>query len=620
LAQDIDGKMTEGRARNRARGTGSSGANARLSKAQASAEATLATGKKHLQEIRHIRPSLRVNAVLIVLAMLVLPQLIVVGWSLMERDIGGKLQWETKTSTEEVAAILASPEYLTDSAIATEARMNDVASRWATRIRVVRDDGVVVFDVDSDRGTDLVHQVGTLFFGPDGAPTLRELDETLGPVNKRQEVVKVTGWSVPEPAPPPPLLPEGTSHHYPFGKNRDTDSSPVSTAFRGSAPPPSDGSVETGCRVSPAGKLLLCHAARAATIGGRSHVIYAQESSRRAVRALYDLRYHLARLSIVMLPLALIFSWWMGRRMVRPIEWLRERVLEKAKSANPRADIDLRGGDEVRDLAEAFNDLLGALDTKRRANEAFVADLVHEFKNPVAAIRACGESLEKGGVDEKRAARLSKILADSSGRLDALVSQFLELARAEAGMPREARADVDMGALANGMVSAIESSFPEVKIVAEVSADADAIVHGVSSRLDSLLRNLVDNAASFAGDGGSVTVRVNRKNDTVILEVADTGPGIEAEDLPHVFDRFFTKRVMKPVHSTSSDRSRGSGLGLALVKAVAEAHDGEVSAQSTPGEGATFRVVLPASGTTTRSSAIHSESHSVSSEGANEST
>ncbi len=516
-----------------------------------------------------------------VLAMLVLPQLIVVAWSLMERDIGGKLQWETKRSIEEVTEALAtgngSPEQVVD----------EVARRWGTRIRLVRADGDVPVDADADRGTDLVHQIGTLFFGPDGAPTLREFDETLGPVAKRPEVTRITGWSG---APAPPILPEGTAHVYPFGRERHPDESsaaPVSTAFRAEAPPPRSSSIETGCRTSPAGKLLVCHAAGVVTFGGAPHVIYAQESSRRAVRALYDLRYHLARLSVVMLPLALVFSWWMGRRMVRPIEWLRERVLEKARSANPRADIDLHGGDEVRDLAVAFNDLLGALDDRRRANEAFVADLVHEFKNPVAAIRACAESLESGAVDEKRAARLSRILADSSGRLDALVSQFLELARAEAGMPNEARADVDLDALARG----IATSFDGVRI--SVDAEPGTSVHGVAPRLDSLLRNLIDNAASFAGPDGEVRVLVRRVGEHVLLEVSDTGPGIAAADLPRVFDRFFTTRASGRA-SEEGPRRGGSGLGLALVKAIAEAHGGDVAARNEPGAGATFRVRLPA--------------------------
>jgi two-component system sensor histidine kinase ChvG len=466
------------------------------------------------------------------LAMLVLPQLIVVGWSFMERDIGGKLQGEVRASATEAAEAIRDGQ---------AQNVQEIAEKWGTRIRLVSKENVVVIDADADHGTDLVHQVGALFLGPDGAPTMRELDETFGPVTRREEVTSVTGWDSGPPMPPP--LVEGRPR-----------------------------AVASGCRTSPAGKLLVCHATMPITYEGAPHVIYVQESSRRAVRALYDLRYHLARLSVVMLPLTLLFSWWMGKRMVRPIEWLRERVLEKARAANPRADIDLRGGEEVRDLAEAFNDLLGALDEKRRANEAFAADLVHEFKNPVAAIRSAAESLERGGAaDEKRAVRIAKILKGSSAQLDALVSQFLDLARAEAGMPNEARIDVDLAELVKGITGAYEVTFK-----LDLSS---VVVNGVSSRLDSLVRNLIDNAVAFAGADGEVRVSLTRDADSAILEVSDSGPGIPAADLPHVFERFF------------SARKKGTGLGLALVKAIAEAHGGSVSARS---EGATFTVKLPA--------------------------
>lgn len=459
--------------------------------------------------------SLRANVFIMALAMLVLPQAIVAGWSLMERDIGKKLQAETTAALDE--------------AVVNPRNLDAIAERWGVRIRLVDENGNVQVDADADRGTDVVHQIGTLFFGPDGAPTLREMDETLGPILKRDEVIRAS----------------------------------------------------SGCRTAPGGKLLLCHAARVIDLDGTPHVLYAQESSRRAVRALYDLRYHLARLSLVMLPFTLLFSWWMGRRVVRPIEWLRARVLEKARSANPRADIDLRGGDEVKDLAVAFNDLLGALDDKRRANEAFAADLVHEFKNPVAAIRAAAESLGNGGgADEKRAARIAKILSDSSSQLDALVSQFLELARAEAGMPNEDRVDLDVGALARGVAESVAAAHEEKHVVIEAEP---VVVNGVPARLESLIRNLVDNAMSF---GDEVRVSVKRVDSgpsgpEMVLEVSDSGPGIPESDLPRVFDRFFSARK----------QGRGTGLGLALVKAIAEAHGGSVAVKS---ERATFHVVLPA--------------------------
>ncbi len=543
--------------------------------------------------------SLRTNAVLMVLAMLVLPQAIVVGWSAMERDIGGKLQWSARETAQDAADALLAAEAEGRDPVAIEERLAAVAAHRTARIRVVRSDGTVRMDVDRDQGTDVVHQVGMLFFGPDGAPTLREFDETLGPLQRRPEILKVTPWHD-EGGPAAPLpLPEGSAHDYGFGVKRSNHdpgaAAPVGTLFRSSAPPPATADVDTGCRTSPAFKLLVCHATRGVATRDGVEAIYVQESSRRAVRALYDLRYQLLRLSLIMLPFALGFSWWMGRRMVHPIEWLRERVLEKARSANPSADLDPPPGAEVADLADAFNGLLGSLDERRRANEAFIADLVHEFKNPVAAIRTCAETLHGGGVDEKRAARLSKILADSSTRLDALVSQFLELARAEAGMPNEQRAPVDLAALARGVTHAVEPSHPEVRFLLE--ADTPSEVVGVEPRLDSVVRNLVDNAASFAGEGGEVRVCVKPDPDDatrVTLEVSDSGPGIPDADLPHIFDRFFTTRAVAGGGAVPSARKqKGTGLGLALVKAVAEAHGGQVSARSSAGAGTTFRVVLP---------------------------
>jgi len=528
------------------------------------------------------RRSLRTNAFLMVLAVLFLPHGLVVAWSAMERDIGGRLQWSARETAADAADVLRISWEDGASEALVEARLAEIASRHTARIRLIGEGGRSTLDLDRDQGTDLVHQVGTLFFGPDGAPTLREFDETLGPVASRVEIGRVAAWTPDAAEPARPLRP-------------------------GAAPP-----VESGCRTSPAGKLLVCHAAR--PIVGRSgevEVIYVQESSRRAVRALYDLRYHLLRLSLFLLPLALLFSWWMGRRMVFPIEWLRDRVLEKARSGDRRPDLVPPPGHEVADLAQAFNDLLGTLDERQRENEAFVADLVHEFKNPVAAIRTCAETLGSGGpggVDERKAARIARILADSSSRLDGLVSQFLELARAEAGMPNEARGEVDLTALARGIATALEPGHPDVAFVVE--AEGPLPVTGVGPRLDSLVRNLLDNAASFAetGEGEArVVVRVRAETSaqrlaagrSVVLEVTDTGPGIPEKDLPRMFERFFTTRAMagatSPEPSSASRRLRGTGLGLALVKAVAEAHGGSVAVVSEPGRGATFRVVLPAS-------------------------
>ncbi|MFT3775103.1 MAG: HAMP domain-containing sensor histidine kinase [Minicystis sp.] len=484
--------------------------------------------------------SLRIKVLLVVAAVAMAPQLFVAMWAAMERNLAGEMQARVAYASAEAARRLgerASFDAEAEREIASLARLHGL------RLRVLVE-GRTVFDVDEDTGTDLIHQIGMLFFGPDGAPSLAEFDATLGPADARPEIAEAEA--------------------------------------RGSA---------SSCRNSPGGKLLVCHGARAVTgPKGVRAVVYAQESSRRAARALYDLRYQLARLSVITLPLAIGLAYWMGRRVVSPLETLRRQALARAGgvgSLGPVASTPLavRGQDEITDLADAFNTLLAKLAHRQGENERFVADLVHEFKNPVAAVRAAAEALADGKVDEARARRLGKVLLDSSARLDALVSQFLELARAEGGLAREERTEVDVGAVARGLVEALRARFDSVEI--EIVIEGDALVLGVAHGIDTMLRNLIENAASFAAPQGDaparVLVEVIGGDAQVTARVTDSGPGIPKEDLDRVFTRFFTTR----------GRARGTGLGLALVRATAEAHGGAVRVTSEPGHGATFEVALP---------------------------
>jgi len=292
----------------------------------------------------------------------------------------------------------------------------------------------------------------------------------------------------------------------------------------------------------------------------------------------------LIRLALVVLPAAGLLSLWLAWRILRPLEALRAQALEMAPRPYAQPNLKMQRKDEFGDLAEALNTLLAALEERQKQNAHFVADLAHEFKNPVAAIRAAAEALGNGPVDAKRAERLSGILQDSSRRLDALVTQFLDLARAEAGMPNEQRSHVDLRALASGILDSARTRHEGSGIRFELEAGEAVTVDGVSGRLESVIRNLVDNAASFAGQDGWVKVSVDAPYRTVRVRVADSGPGIPQENLPRMFERFFTTR---------SAGGKGSGLGLALVKAIVEAHGGRVGVQSPQGQGAIFEVHIP---------------------------
>ncbi len=291
----------------------------------------------------------------------------------------------------------------------------------------------------------------------------------------------------------------------------------------------------------------------------------------------------LLRLTVAVVPVAIIVGWWLGWRMVRPIENLREQVLSRTIDAGSQAELDLRRSDEFGNLAAAFNTLLTRLDERNEANVAFAADLAHEFKNPVAAIRACAETLSSGDVNAQRAARIAAILEGCSGRLDRLVTQLLEVARAEAGMAGEKWETVDIAELVKGVVANVSQDERWTMVQFSINCTGPAPVLGVSGGLETALRNLVVNAASFNIDGGHVEVEIETIEERVIVSVKDSGPGISAEDLPHVFDRFFTTR---------GGTKKGTGLGLALVRAVAQAHRGTVTVESVPGEWTRFEMRL----------------------------
>ena len=226
---------------------------------------------------------------------------------------------------------------------------------------------------------------------------------------------------------------------------------------------------------------------------------------------------------------------------------------------------------------------------ERSASEArlrrFISDASHELRTPVAAVSAYAELFDRGARDRPDDLERSMTgIQRETRRMGLLVSDLLLLARLDQGRPLEAR-PVDLTALAGEAVDAAHAMEPTRPLALE--APAVVTVTGDAERLRQVIDNLLANVRAHTPVTAAVTVRVGRDDAGALLEVADAGPGMEAEQAAHAFERFY-----RGDPSRSRDHG-GAGLGLAIVAAIVEAHGGAVAVESAPGQGTTFRVTLP---------------------------
>jgi two-component system, OmpR family, sensor kinase len=247
---------------------------------------------------------------------------------------------------------------------------------------------------------------------------------------------------------------------------------------------------------------------------------------------------------------------------------------------------------EVGRLGLSLNAMLSQIQSAFEARQAsedrlrrFVADASHELRTPLTSIRGYAELFRRGASDrpEDLATAMRRIEEESS-RMSVLVDDLLLLARLDQGRPLE-RQPVDLALVAADAVHDAQVVEPEREIALD-GADS-AVVLGDELRLRQVAANLLANARQHTPSTAAVRVGVRRENGSVVLEVADDGPGLLPEEAAKVFERFYRA-------DPSRNRNLGgTGLGLSIVAAVAEAHGGRAQVESTPGEGARFWVELP---------------------------
>jgi two-component system sensor histidine kinase MprB len=258
-----------------------------------------------------------------------------------------------------------------------------------------------------------------------------------------------------------------------------------------------------------------------------------------------------------------------SRAALAPVRRLTSATETVRETGDLSERIDVSGHDELSRLAGSFNAMLGALEESSRSQRQLVADASHELRTPLTSLRTNIEVLAKDRelpVGERE--RLLADVVEQLGEMTTLISELIELARGteQIAEPEEVRLDL----VTSDAVERTRRNRPNVTFKTDFD---ESVVQGVPSTIERAIGNLLDNAAKWSAPGGEVDVAV--RNGAVT--VRDHGPGIDEEDLPHVFDRFYRAR--------SARGMPGSGLGLAIVRQVAEAHGGTVVAERANGGG-----------------------------------
>ncbi|MBA2382196.1 MAG: HAMP domain-containing histidine kinase [Chloroflexi bacterium] len=277
--------------------------------------------------------------------------------------------------------------------------------------------------------------------------------------------------------------------------------------------------------------------------------------------------------SVVAIVVAVVVAATLGARLAMPLRQIG-RAARQIAEGDYLARIARRGPEEIVSLSDSFNQMAAALEEQERIRREFIANAAHELRTPLTNLQGYLEALRDGVIEPDRATFES--LLDESERLVRLSRSLDTLAAGDAGLA-SVPVDLDLAAVIRSAVDLARPASIAAGLALELDLPDRLRARGDPDQLAQVVGNLLQNAIRYTPAGGSVAVRVERRPGDVLVSVSNTGDGIPANDLPHVFERFY--RVEK-----SRDRAHGgAGIGLAIVRQLVEAAGGAVGAESRDG-------------------------------------
>lgn len=480
-----------------------------------------------------LRPRLRGKTLLLCAVLVIAP--VLVAWLMGAYDAW--TSWRYRHHLSDAAAEIGE---LVDRD-ADPDLIETASSRREVYLRVLDSEGNVEIESDPRFGDGRFSRSGwfaavaDFFHGPDGSPDLIDSESDLPPLARRSEVIAA-------------LAGESAA------TRRNTDSASAFVFYH--AVPRDDGGA-----------------------------VYVARLSRRSARVLYDHRYRLLKISLLLLLVAVFVAVLAGRAVVRPLARMRASVTAHL-DAGAELDLGIDRTDEIGDLARSFEIFSARLRDRATRAATASAELAHDMKSPISAVLTSAELLESGAgrADPDRQRRIAAGIRCAAEHLDRAVQGFMALAALDEELLSSPRSPTDVGAVASEVIAEVSALAQHEAVRFEQKLSAGAIVAADPKRIAQMLRNVIDNAADFASSRVLVSVAIVDQG--VRISIADDGPGVTGATRERVFERFFSAR--------SGDTTVGRGLGLAIVDTIARAYGGTAALlPDRPLGGAAFEISLP---------------------------
>jgi heavy metal sensor kinase len=297
-------------------------------------------------------------------------------------------------------------------------------------------------------------------------------------------------------------------------------------------------------------------------------------------------RYILGASGLVVFILAGISGFVLANRALKPVDRITRTAQDIGESDLTRR-INVPGEDELGRLAATLNNMIARIEAAFNRQRQFTADASHELRTPLAVIQAeatLALSKERSETEYKKSL---EAVSQEAAYMASLIGKLLFLARSDAGKEPLALEEVNLKRLITELFSDVEVLARDKGLLFHLGPLEDLTVRGDRVKMRQLCINLLENAVRYTPAGGTISGSIVRRGDEALIIISDTGAGIPAEHLPHIFERFYR------VDKARSRAEGGAGLGLAIAKYIAEIHDGHIEAESEVGLGTVFRVSLP---------------------------